>query len=149
MKNFGAVLKRMVRALSFWGALIPICLGQSVTPDEYVRAVALDANGTLLAEVNLDGSLMVTEILLKKKVQLDGFKPTRAFALAFSPNGQFLASAETQGQIQLWNLSTGGLVRAIVQSAGVWSLAFDTTGNRLAAGGQLKVKANDSDPIES
>src|SRR5882672_9696194 len=135
MKILGAVLKRTVMALPFLAAATPTCLSQSVSPDEYVRAVALNANGTILAEVNLDGSLTVTETLTKKKIQLDGFKPIRAFALAFSPNGQFLASAETQGKIQVWNLSTGSLVRTIVQTAGVWSLTFDAKGNRLAAGG--------------
>jgi WD40 repeat protein len=62
-------------------------------------------------------------------------KPIRAFALAFSPNSQLLASAETVGKIQIWNLPRRRLVRTIVQSAGVWSLTFDTTGTQLAAGG--------------
>lgn len=135
MKSLAVVLKRTGIVLAFLATVSPTCPGQSVSPDEYVRAVALNANGTTLAEVNLDGSLTVTETLFKKKIQLDGFKPIRAFALAFSPNGQFLASAETQGKIQLWNLSTGSLIRTIVQSGGVWSLAFDANGNQLAAGG--------------
>jgi WD40 repeat protein len=135
MRNLGASLKRTVIALSFLIAVTPTCFSQSISPDEYVRAVALNAGGTILAEVNLDGSLTVTETLLSKNIELNGFKPIRAFALAISPNGQFLASAENQGKIQLWNLSTGSLVRTIIQSAGVWSLVFDTKGNRLAACG--------------
>jgi hypothetical protein len=74
MKNLGARLERAVIALSFLAAASPTCLSQSVSPDEDVRAVVLNASGTILAEVNLDGSLTVTEISLKKKIQLDGFE---------------------------------------------------------------------------
>lgn len=110
MKNLRAAVERTVIALSFLTAITSPCLSQSVSPDEYVRAVTLNGTGTILAEVNLDGSLTVTYKLLNKKIQLDGLKPIRAFALAFNPNDQFLASAETQGKIQLWNLSTGRLI---------------------------------------
>src|SRR5882672_11461743 len=65
------------------------CFGQSVK-DEYVRAIALSPDGKLLAEVNLDGSISVNQILTKQKIQLDGLKPVRAFTLAFSSDGQIL-----------------------------------------------------------
>ena len=133
------VLKKAVVTAFFLICTIAICRSQSVSPDEYVRAVAINANGAVRAEVNLDGSLTVTETLAKAQTRLDGLKPTRAFALAFSPNGRFLAAADTQGKIQVWDLSTRNLVHTIFQPGGVWSLAFDSQGKRLAAGGHKLV----------
>jgi WD40 repeat protein len=139
MNNAHSVLKKAVVTALFLLCTIAACLSQSISPDEYVRAVAVNANGAVRAEVNLDGSLTVTETLAKSQTRLDGLKPTRAFALAFSPNGRFLAAADTQGRIQVWDVSTRNLVHTIFQPGGVWSLAFDSQGKRLAAGGHKMV----------
>jgi WD40 repeat protein len=139
MNNAHSVLKKADVTAFFLICTIATCRSQSISPDEYVRAVAVNANGAVRAEVNLDGSLTVTETLAKSQTRLDGLKPTRAFALAFSPNGRFLAAADTRGKIQVWDLSTRNLVHTIFQPGGVWSLAFDSQGKRLAAGGHKLV----------
>ncbi|SRR6266478_3891241 len=120
------------------------CFGQSVNKDEYVRAIALSADGKLLAEVNLDGSITVNQISAKQKFQLDGLKPVRAFALAFSSDGQILAAGENNGTIKIWSLSEAKIVRTIVQSSGVWSVAFNQQGTQLAAGGNGFVQVWDA-----
>lgn len=114
---------------------IPTCRSQSISPDEYVRAVAVNTNGTVRAEVNLDGSLSVTETSSQTHTQLAGLRPTRAFALGISPNGKLLAAADNQGNIQVWDISTRRLIHGIFQPDGVWSLVFDSQGRQLAAGG--------------
>jgi len=140
MTNANRVLRSVVvAAASFLSLTVPTCRSQSISPDEYVRAVALNTSGTIQAEVNLDGSLTITENSAKTQTRLDGLRPTRAFALALSPDGKLLAAADTQGKIQVWDVSTRNLVRTILQTAGVWSLAFDSQGNRLAAGGNKAV----------
>ena len=68
-------------------------------------------------------------------MDLDGHRPVRAFALAFSPDRTILASAQNEGTIKLWDLSDGHLIRTLVQPSGVWSLAFNRLGTSLAAGG--------------
>ena len=139
MNNAHSVLKKAVAIAFFLIRTIATCRSQCISPNEYVRAVAVSTNGAVRAEVNLDGSLTVTETLAKSQTRLDGLKPTRAFALAFSPNGRFLAAANTEGKIQVWDLSTRNLVHTIFQPGGVWSLAFDSQGKRLAAGGNKLV----------
>jgi len=105
---------------------------------------AVAQHGNLVYVLNVGGSSNVVGFRLNAGGQVQRIPSSIRFlttnnseaaSLAFSPNGQFLASAETQGKIQVWNLSTGSLVRTIVQTAGVWSLTFDAKGNRLAAGG--------------
>jgi WD40 repeat protein len=139
MKSVHSVLKNAFVTTVLICA-VATCRSQSNgADDEYVRAVAVNADGAVRAEVNPDGSLLVTESSPRLETQLDGLKPTRAFALAFSPSGRFLAAADTQGTIQVWDLSTHKLVRTIFQPGGVWSLAFDSQGKRLAAGGNKLV----------
>jgi len=118
---------------------IPTGRSQSISPDDYVRAVAVNTNGTVRAEVNLDGSLSVTETSSQTHTQLAGLRPTRAFALAISPNGKLLAAADNQGNIQVWDISTRRLIHGIFQPDGVWSLVFDSQGRQLAAGGHKLV----------
>jgi WD40 repeat protein len=56
-------------------------------------------------------------------------------ALAFSPNGEFLASGGDDRSIVLWELSTGKSKRTLKgHDVTVSSLAFSPTGDLLASG---------------
>jgi len=58
-------------------------------------------------------------------------------AVAFSPDGMWLASADTDGTVGLWNPATGQLVGAPIQVSaqnGVVSVAFSPDGKWLASG---------------
>jgi len=55
--------------------------------------------------------------------------------VAFSPDGQLLASADADGTVQLWDPATGQLVRAIQEtgsSTRVAGVAFSPDGRLLA-----------------
>jgi WD40 repeat protein len=123
----------------------PQAHAQSVKPDDYVRAVRLSTDGKMLAEVNSDGSITVTMISAGHKIHLDGHKPVRPIALAFSPGKSILASGDTEGFIKLWDFSKSSAPsRTIKQPPGVWSLAFNQRGTRLAAGGDGSVQIWDA-----
>jgi len=62
-----------------------------------------------------------------------GEKPV--YGLAFSPDGQFLASSsELEGTIKLWSADSGEPHGQPMQHAFVWDLAFSPDGGTLAAG---------------
>jgi WD40 repeat protein len=56
-------------------------------------------------------------------------------SIAFSPNGQTLASGSIDETIKLWNWRTGEIIRTFTgHSAIVWSVAFSPDGQTLASG---------------
>ena len=55
-------------------------------------------------------------------------------SVAFSPDGNILASGGRGGRVLLWDADTGRLKQFVLRHAGaVWSLAFSPDGNTLAA----------------
>jgi len=55
--------------------------------------------------------------------------------LAFSPDGQLLASCDGDGFTRLWDAGTGQPLQVLQQDARVYDVAFSPDGTRLATGG--------------
>ncbi len=55
-------------------------------------------------------------------------------ALAASPDGKWLASADAEGKLLLWNRATGATPRTLATDRGVSSLCFSPDGRSLVAG---------------
>lgn len=55
--------------------------------------------------------------------------------VAFSPNGQILATGSRDQTIKLWNLATGEVIKTLTgDGSPIWSLDFSSSGSDLAAG---------------
>ena len=67
------------------------------------------------------------------KVVREFAKPGRRLAL--SPDGRRLASAGPAAGVELWDTSTGQLLRTLATDSSVWSLDFSPDGNRLLSAG--------------
>jgi tetratricopeptide (TPR) repeat protein len=64
-------------------------------------------------------------------------------ALAFSPDGRTLAAADGDGNLAIYDLATGAVVRRRDDEAPIFSLAFSPDGRRLAGADREKVRVFD------
>ena len=73
------------------------------------------------------------------RIEIDSGASNSVTAVAFSPDGRFLASANANGTVKVWNLLTGRRNRTLRGHAGaINSVSFSPDGNLLAAGGDDK-----------
>jgi WD40 repeat protein len=99
----------------------------------------------ILATSNLEGDIQLLDALTGEPRHTLQANAEKISALAFSPDGRLLASGNSDGVIQLWDVRTGAMLRAIKghegkkrrypEGAGVLALAFSPDGRLLASGG--------------
>lgn len=105
-----------------------------------VPAVRYSPDGLLLASVDL-GVIRLRDPQTQRLVRTLHTE-TSLFDIVFSPDGGWLAAAEMDNQVQIWDPASGELVSALTvpgKPAGtarafVWTVLFNTTGSLLAAG---------------
>jgi transducin (beta)-like 1 len=58
----------------------------------------------------------------------------KVYTIAFSPNGTMLASGSLGGQLNIWAVATGDLIKTFNHgSADIFEVAWNSKGTRLAA----------------
>lgn len=112
-------------------------------------SLSFSTDSKLLAAGTGDGKIKLWDITTGEEVRtLDTNVFMPVGALVFSPDGELLASSTCrrqepivsceggEGQINLWKVATGALVRTISAHVGtVWALAFSHNGKVLASAG--------------
>jgi WD40 repeat protein len=100
----------------------------------WVRAVALDAHGKLLASGGHDKVIRLWQLPEGKLLRTLAGHRLWVNALAFAPNGKTLASAGFDKRTRLWDVESGKRLHSL---RGHWrrpvALAFDRSGRRLAS----------------
>jgi RNA polymerase sigma factor (sigma-70 family) len=110
-------------------------------PDNYTTAVALSADGRVVARGNSANTVTLWAVASRKELHTLRGHTAPLFCLAFSPDGKTLASAtgdyikETcPGEVKLWDVATGKeRARLRGHSRMVLSLAFSPDGKTLAS----------------
>lgn len=103
-------------------------------PGGGIRAIALSRDGWTLAHAMSGNSRLTVWDLRKREVlyTLDGHSDV-INAIAFSPDGQILASSSQDRTLKLWNLRTGKLLHSL---EGQGAIAFSRDGKTLVSVGK-------------
>lgn len=141
------------------GKLFSTLLGHS----DSIESVAFSPDGQTLASSSDDKTITVwnfrTRELLRTLSADSGwfnydFDPnaTPVYAVAFSSDGQILASSSVKNDIKIWNFRTGELLRTLTQHSDVvHSIAFSPDGQIFASGSQdgtIKIWSVSSKPTK-
>lgn len=103
-----------------------------------VPAVRFSPDGALLASVDL-GLLRLRDPQTQRLVRTLRTE-TSVFNIEFSPDGRWLAAAELDNQLQVWDATSGELAYTLIVPGRwtgrpfLWAAAFNSAGSLLAAG---------------
>lgn len=120
------------------GALI----GDLVTTDDEVLAVAFRPDGLQLAAAGADRAIRILDVVTKRPIRQIDDHADWVLDVAWSPDGTQLASASRDKTAKVFAAATGELLATFnLHQQPVYSVGFVTVGNELAsAGADLRVR---------
>ncbi|KAL7072309.1 hypothetical protein ACQ4LE_008436 [Meloidogyne hapla] len=123
----------------FWKFGHPAILRSIMKVAAAVHLFRLDLLNSLLAVGLANGEVGVVDILCRKLARrfshsscTDWPEGTTLTALEFSSDGKWLLSADSQGFVKVWDLSSGLLIDVVYHSNPCIAMAFNPRGNLLA-----------------
>ncbi|MEO0537439.1 MAG: NB-ARC domain-containing protein [Cyanobacteria bacterium P01_A01_bin.123] len=100
-----------------------------------ILSVAFSPNDQLLASGDTQGNIYWRQMPHGQNLEIYSAHQSWVWELAFSSDGQFLASGSHDSTVKLWSLSQGQCVQTIHHGATVASLAWSPDGKQLASVG--------------
>ena len=124
------------RLIRFWRAesLVPLFFERRM-PEGPAKGLAMAGDGSLVAAAGEAGSIAIWNVNGGGPTLVKTGRPEQVWALAFSPGGKTLISADRGGMVETWEVATGRLLSSVKAGDGaIWSVLADPkTGNYITA----------------
>ncbi|GMR18215.1 MAG: hypothetical protein BMS9Abin33_0621 [Gammaproteobacteria bacterium] len=121
--------------ISVWDAATNTEVAKLVGHSDNVNQIIISPDQTRLASISDDKTVIVWSIDQKSIVYQFRFS-AKLTAVAFSPNGKWLATGDETGEIKYWALSNGTeLAKFRANDKKITSLVYSPNGKWLASGG--------------
>jgi eukaryotic-like serine/threonine-protein kinase len=121
-----------------WELLPNRCKTTLIPGNGAVSAVAFSSDDSLLVTGSFtNGELSFWDRATGKLIETVASHSKRVRSIAFSPNGQLLASASLDGSIRVWNVRTRRVERVIDMKAALNGVEFLSDDRRVVVCGQL------------
>jgi transducin (beta)-like 1 len=91
------------------------------------------AGGSMLATASFDTTVRLWDAETATAVHTLRAHDKKVYTVAFSPDGKFLASGSLGGQLHIWNVADGALVRSFFCDSDIFEVAWNAAGTRVAA----------------
>jgi len=118
--------------------ILMIEIFKTLGPQESVRSLAFTPDGTVLAAAGgntEDFTIRVWNVISGEAIGTLSGHSGIVWNVAFSPDGQLLASASSDGTAKIWNWRSGDLLKTLNFTDQVGSISFSPDGQTLAVGG--------------
>jgi WD40 repeat protein/DNA-binding SARP family transcriptional activator len=121
--------------VTLWRARDQAIVGELRGPSAYVDSLAWSHDGRLLAAGGDARRTVVWSIPRRRIVKLLGPSgPMGVSGVAFSPDGELVATAGIDGRLRAYALRTGRIVGNVLVKGSLQDIAFSPDGTRVAAG---------------
>ena len=104
----------------------------------WVRSVVFDSSGNRIVSGSEDKTVKIWDSETGKEIRTFKKQEHRLWAVAFSPNGKFIASSGEGPAVNLYSASTDECIDLHGHTDGIWAIAFSSDGALIASGSDDK-----------
>lgn len=87
----------------------------------------------LLASASFDSTIKLWDVELGKVIYSFDAHREPVYSVAFSPNGEYLASGSLDRSLHIWSMKDGSLVKTYNGSGGIFEVCWNKEGDKIAA----------------